>query len=326
MKHQNIEKLFKDSFSNFEADVNPSAWANIQQSLPAAPQNVPGKPSGFFGKMYLSTIALVVVISAAIIGTVAYLSSEKSVSKDVAQNVQTTSQPAENHSTIISETAPLALGNNPAAEIKNTPAEKQTANKAEEKAILNKPAVETPSETKAENTPNTNSIKVLMDEGTSQQVVPSQENTTGGNGKVSTPAAQNSQQETNKSFTPPVETSSAASSGHSSNLTSAEEISNAEYKEEFHFFIPSAFTPNGDMINDYFTPIAGGSNAVKEYQLIIYDRYGFEIFRTNDITVWWDGKLKNGDMAAIAVYVYTIKLIDFKDEAHDYIGYVALLK
>src|SRR5688500_8884140 len=131
MKEQNIEKLFKDTFGNFEADVNPSAWANIEQSLPASPQNIPGssKPSGFFGKMYLSTIALVVVISAALIGTVAYLSSEKSVSKDVAQNVQAQPQIVENHSTIVSETAPLAPVNNPASEIKNTAAEKQTATK-----------------------------------------------------------------------------------------------------------------------------------------------------------------------------------------------------
>lgn len=327
MKEQNIEKLFKDTFSNFEADVNPSAWANIEQSLPASPQNIPGKPSGFFGKTYLGTIALVVVISAALIGTLSYFSSEKSVSKDVAQNIQTPSQPAENHSAIVSETAPLSSGNNPAAEVKNSAAEKQAANKTGEKIITNKPAVQAPSETKTTSTPNTNSVIIPAEENASTQPAVSNENMTGGNGKVSVSPAQHSQEETNKSYTPPSsETYSSVSSGSSVHIDPSVEISTAEYKEEFHFYIPNVFTPNGDMINDYFTPIAGGNNAIKEYQLIIYDRYGFELFRSNDISVWWDGKLKNGDMAAQAVYVYTIKLTDFKDEAHDYIGYVALLK
>jgi gliding motility-associated-like protein len=322
MKEQNIEKLFKDTFSNFEADVNPSAWANIEQSLPASPKNIPGKPSGFFG-----AIALLVVISAAFIGTVLYISSEKSVSKDVvAQNVQTQPQQADNNSTIISEIAPLAPVSSPVTEIKNTSAEKQKAHKAENKIILNEPK-QVPAETKTTSTtPNNNAIKVLMDEGVFSQSGTLQENTTGGAGKVS--SSQHSQQETtNKSYTPPSsETSSGVSLGSSVNVVPGEEISTAENKEEFHFYIPSAFTPNGDMINDYFSPIAGGINAVKDYQLIIYDRYGFELFRSNDISVWWDGKLKNGDMAAVAVYVYTIKLMDFKDEAHNYIGYVALLK
>src|SRR5258705_1799641 len=158
MKEQNIEKLFKDTFSNFEADVNPSAWANIEQNLPASPQNVPGKPSGFFGKMYLSTIALVVVISAALIGTVAYLSSEKSVSKDVVvQNAQTQSQPSQ-----VVATPSDAPGNNPATEIKNTAAEKRMSNKEVEEVIATLPSLK-PSAAPVEKKTETNSVTVSPD-------------------------------------------------------------------------------------------------------------------------------------------------------------------
>src|SRR5689334_18327215 len=95
-KEQNIEKLFRESFSNFEADVNPAVWSNIEQGLPA--QNVPGsspaKPSGFFTKVSLNIIVLVAAVSA-LIGTTIYVSSQKPEAKDkLAQNVQAEPQTA----------------------------------------------------------------------------------------------------------------------------------------------------------------------------------------------------------------------------------------
>src|SRR6185436_17667003 len=67
--------------------------SNVEQHLPASPQNVPGhspaNSTGFLGKIYLSTIAVGVVLSAVLTGTILYFSSEKSVSKEViAQNLQ----------------------------------------------------------------------------------------------------------------------------------------------------------------------------------------------------------------------------------------------
>jgi hypothetical protein len=38
-----------------------------------------------------------------------------------------------------------------------------------------------------------------------------------------------------------------------------------EYGNEFLFFIPNAFTPNGDMNNDYFKPVVN-TTGVKEYE------------------------------------------------------------
>src|SRR5829696_2845739 len=130
MREQNIEKLFKDTFSNFEADVNPSMWSNIEQGLPAPPQNIPGsspaaKPSGFFGKISLGTIILVTAISATLIGTTIYFSSTESGSQDaLVQNVQA-EQLAKENSIVISETAPVASNNNPVGESKKI-AQKQT--------------------------------------------------------------------------------------------------------------------------------------------------------------------------------------------------------
>jgi len=54
------------------------------------------------------------------------------------------------------------------------------------------------------------------------------------------------------------------------------------------FYIPTAFTPDNNGRNDYFKPIIGGN--VKEYQFIIYNRWGQVVFATKDMIKGWDGK------------------------------------
>lgn len=65
-------------------------------------------------------------------------------------------------------------------------------------------------------------------------------------------------------------------------------------------FIPNAFTPNGDRVNDEFRVRA---NTLKNIQLIIYDRWGNKVFETNDISKGWDGSYK-GRPAAVDAYGY----------------------
>lgn len=69
-------------------------------------------------------------------------------------------------------------------------------------------------------------------------------------------------------------------------------------------YIPNSFTPNGDAKNDIFR-IPPGTPLHLEY-FIIYDRYGNEVFKTNDVNKGWDGFYK-GMMASNGSYVYVIK-------------------
>jgi gliding motility-associated-like protein len=57
------------------------------------------------------------------------------------------------------------------------------------------------------------------------------------------------------------------------------------------FYIPTAFTPNQDGLNDIFKPIIGGN--LKAYRFTIYDRWGNLVFTTTDIRTGWDGRIKN---------------------------------
>lgn len=74
--------------------------------------------------------------------------------------------------------------------------------------------------------------------------------------------------------------------------------------EIFHdMTIPNVITPNGDGDNDQFTITTTG---LKSYDIIIVNRWGNQVFSTNDPNTHWDGKI-NGTDVVDGVYFYTIK-------------------
>lgn len=66
------------------------------------------------------------------------------------------------------------------------------------------------------------------------------------------------------------------------------------------FFIPNAFSPNNDGLNDVFK-IEG--KTITSGTLSIYDSWGNLIFKTNDITKGWDG-YREGKLQPAGTYVY----------------------
>ena len=90
---------------------------------------------------------------------------------------------------------------------------------------------------------------------------------------------------------------------------------------EFTFYIPNAFTPNGDGVNDFFR---GYGTYFKTYEMKIFNRWGVIIYSTNDYNKPWDGRVK--DVVENDVYVYKIIVTDLKNKVHDYIGHVTLVR
>jgi gliding motility-associated-like protein len=75
---------------------------------------------------------------------------------------------------------------------------------------------------------------------------------------------------------------------------------------EFDFYVPNAFSPNGDGINDIFQiKFPNSTFNLQHSTLSIFNRWGEEIFQSDDITQGWDGK-KNGKDCPGGVYVYKI--------------------
>ena len=68
------------------------------------------------------------------------------------------------------------------------------------------------------------------------------------------------------------------------------------------FYLPNAFSPNEDNENDvykaYIDPVC-----VKEFKLVIYNRWGEKVFETTNVLEGWDGSFRGADSDA-AVYAY----------------------
>lgn len=95
-------------------------------------------------------------------------------------------------------------------------------------------------------------------------------------------------------------------------------------KSEFTFYVPNAFSPNGDNINETFN---GKGIGIAKYKMIVFDRWGNLIFSTEDLNEGWNGKANGGkELAQQDVYVYKIILTDIFDLEHTYIGHISLVK
>lgn len=69
--------------------------------------------------------------------------------------------------------------------------------------------------------------------------------------------------------------------------------------------MPNAFSPNGDGLNDLFTPMVDPNCPIQGYRLTIYNRYGERIFHTSDVFKGWDGFHKGHPVDA-GVYFYEV--------------------
>ena len=97
-----------------------------------------------------------------------------------------------------------------------------------------------------------------------------------------------------------------------------------DIQPEFTFYVPNAFTPDGDGINDYFF---GSGIGISEYRMDIFDRWGNKIFITTDLKVGWNGKANGGkSIAQQDVYVYVVNLTDVFGEPHKYVGHFSLIR
>jgi gliding motility-associated-like protein len=93
---------------------------------------------------------------------------------------------------------------------------------------------------------------------------------------------------------------------------------------DFAFYIPNAFTPDGDGLNDTFS---GKGIYILEYEMMIFDRWGNLIYQTVDYNHPWNGIANGGtEIAQRDVYVYVIKVKDIFMNEHKYRGTVTLVK
>ncbi|MEO8149717.1 MAG: gliding motility-associated C-terminal domain-containing protein [Bacteroidia bacterium] len=94
-------------------------------------------------------------------------------------------------------------------------------------------------------------------------------------------------------------------------------------KDEYAFYIPNSFTPNGNGLNDYFS--INGIN-FKSFEVQIYNRHGQLIHHSKNQNNAWDGKDENGQAVQEGVYAYRILVDEPTGKRHTYTGTVSLIR
>ena len=101
-------------------------------------------------------------------------------------------------------------------------------------------------------------------------------------------------------------------------------------KDIFTLYMADAFSPNDDGVNDFFMP--GGINHIcddcKNYEFLIFNRWGEVVYKTNNPTEAWNGKRANTMRdAEIDVYVWQLTYTDsFTLKPGQRIGHVTLIR
>lgn len=94
-------------------------------------------------------------------------------------------------------------------------------------------------------------------------------------------------------------------------------------------FIPNAFTPNGDGLNDVFKPVNGN---LDEYSFRVYNRWGLVVFETEDPEDFWQGEYQEGYgneayYNPINVYTYEIRYSSYcNTEAKEFVGMISVIR
>lgn len=91
---------------------------------------------------------------------------------------------------------------------------------------------------------------------------------------------------------------------------------------DYNLFVPTAFTPDGDGLNDSFLPQVQGA---LEYELLLYDRWGVLYFQTTDPKESWDGTYR-GAPSPVDTYIWKINSRSYDFLRYQRIGKVVLIR
>lgn len=85
------------------------------------------------------------------------------------------------------------------------------------------------------------------------------------------------------------------------------------YRDETVVYIPGSFTPNGDGHNDEFL-IEGEGISPNGFDLVIYDRWGTQLFRSVNRSHGWDGTFADGTKVPMGAYPFVLRYRDHYDD------------
>lgn len=99
-----------------------------------------------------------------------------------------------------------------------------------------------------------------------------------------------------------------------------------EVTADWSLYLPNAFTPEGNGLNDVFYAV--GEN-IAEFEMYIFDRWGNQIFHSLSMDHGWDGKVQGGSSDKIVqedVYVWKVRAKDVNEKEHFLVGSVTVIR
>ena len=93
---------------------------------------------------------------------------------------------------------------------------------------------------------------------------------------------------------------------------------------EYSLYIPNAFTPNGDGINDMFQIKGVG---ISDFDMTVFDRWGVLLFHSTDVQKGWTGQHQDTYQPVMqGVYVFKVDVKDIWNNYHSVVGRVHLIR
>lgn len=107
---------------------------------------------------------------------------------------------------------------------------------------------------------------------------------------------------------------------------SSQKIKSIELLDQFIYYVPNTFTPDGDDLNNNFLPIIFSGFDPQSYTFTIFNRWGEILFVSHDTSVGWDGTY--GSKPCLdGAYTWTIQVTDIIEKKVKNIhGHVNLIR
>ena len=96
-----------------------------------------------------------------------------------------------------------------------------------------------------------------------------------------------------------------------------------EVREVIGVHVPSAFSPNGDGVNDRFTI---QHRLIQNLTFEVYNRWGRRIYQTDNLDFAWDGYSSEGHMVREGVYVYRLYAQDYQGRMIEKAGTITVFR
>jgi gliding motility-associated-like protein len=334
-KENDIEDLFKESFENFEADVNPGSWKNIQAGLKGVGLGVLAK--SILNKIGTNAIVAVVSSAATVMSTVMVMNwTGNTKTQQVASNNVTAPK------TVLDKAKPAQVN-----EIKTFLSNENSLTKPNElkekiKTDLNQPkeSLEAGSGVAENSKKDKKKLQSLINSLSSERIAAISASCVGGAVPLIVNLSNNgigkinkwSYNDGTKAVTsanpikvfdvPGIYTVTLVSTG-ADGKTATDSVKIEATGNSSLSSIPREISPNGDGNNDVFK---FNSHNIKKMNAEIYDKKGKLIYTWTGTDGEWDGKNQKGEEAKAGVYLYIISAEGFDGKKYEQKGEINLTR